>query len=242
MPLVQTLRYISDIDGDYSGTDYAGGMRLAVDHLTALGHRSIAFVTGGPMHSAYAERLDGFRSAMQGHGLAADLIIDVPLTPSGSTESAKLLLDSPAKPTAAICFNDIAAAGLASGLIDLGVTVGKDVSVVGFDDLAVAETVRPRLSIGRDLSRRDRGGGGAAAAGSAGEPETGVPADGQPAQAVPAAVDRTGAGAEMIRAKPRTTHVQCRYNPCTRFCLRALRSGAFGGKGSGPVDTRRRIV
>lgn len=146
LPLVQALRYVSDTNGDYAGTDYAGGMRLAVDHLTALGHRSIAFVTGGAKHSAYSERLVGFRSAMQGHALDPDLTIDVPLTPSGSRQSAKLLLDSPARPTAAICFNDIAAAGLSSGLIDLGVTVGGEVSVVGFDDLAVAEMVRPLLT------------------------------------------------------------------------------------------------
>jgi LacI family transcriptional regulator len=146
LPLVQVLRYVSDITGDYAGTDYAGGMRQAVDHLTALGHRSIAFVTGGAMHSAYAERLAGFRSAIRSHGLDPGPIIDVPLAPSGSPESAERLIRDTAKPTAAVCFNDIIAVGLSSGLIDLGVKVGADFSVVGFDNLAEAELVRPRLT------------------------------------------------------------------------------------------------
>src|SRR5699024_9755954 len=63
LPLVQALRYISADSGDYAGTDYADGMRQATAHLAALGHTRIAFVSGRECHSAYAERLQGFRSA-----------------------------------------------------------------------------------------------------------------------------------------------------------------------------------
>lgn len=146
LPLVQVLRHVSDMKGDYAGTDYAGGMRQAVDHLVALGHRRIAFAAGGPVHSAYRERLAGFLTAMADHALDPEIRLDVPLGPFGSPASAEILLHHPARPTAAICFNDIMAAGLANGLVDLGIRVGPAFSIVGFDDLAEAELVRPRLT------------------------------------------------------------------------------------------------
>ena len=146
LPVVQALRYVSDSKGDYAGTDYGGGMRQAVDHLAGMGHRTIAFAAGGPVHSAYRERFTGFRAAMAHHGLAPDITIDVPLGPAGSPASAQALLDHPAHPTAVVCFNDIMAAGLANGLTDRGIKVGPGFSVVGFDDLVEAELVRPRLT------------------------------------------------------------------------------------------------
>ncbi len=146
LPLVQALRHLSDIKGDYAGTDYGGGMRQAVEHLVGLGHAAIAFAVGGPVHSAHRERVAGFRAAMADHGLDAGICLDVPIGPSGSPASAQALLQHPARPTAVICFNDIMAAGLANGLSDLGLKVGPGFSVVGFDDLAEAELVRPRLT------------------------------------------------------------------------------------------------
>ncbi|HVL20594.1 MAG TPA: LacI family DNA-binding transcriptional regulator [Amaricoccus sp.] len=144
LPIVQALRYVSDSRGDYAGTDYAGGMRQAVDHLTEAGHRSIAFAAGGPVHSAYRERLAGFRAAMADHGLDAGAVLEMPLNPTATAVST--LLAHPLRPTAVICFNDIMAGGIANGLTDIGVKVGAEFSVVGFDDLAEAELVRPRLT------------------------------------------------------------------------------------------------
>lgn len=145
LPIVQTMRYISDLEGDYAGADSTGGFRQSVDHLVGLGHRRIIFLTGGPMHSARSERLAGFRTAMQAHGLDPGHQIEVPLSGSGP-KAAELMLSHPAQPTAAICFNDILAIGLMNGLIDRRIRVPEDISVVGFDDLTVAEMVRPRLT------------------------------------------------------------------------------------------------
>lgn len=146
LPVVQALRYVSDSRGDYAGTDYAGGMRQAVEHLTGLGHRRIAFAAGGPVHSAYRERLAGFRAAMADHGLDAGAVLDMPLAPDAAAAAAPALLAHPLRPTAVICFNDIMAGGIANGLSDVGTAVGSAFSVVGFDDLAEAELVRPRLT------------------------------------------------------------------------------------------------
>lgn len=146
LPLVQALRHVSQTGGDYAGADYMGGMNQAVSHLASLGHRHIAFVTGGYHHSAYAERLEGFRAGMAAVGVSEPLVLDVPLSQPGAIEAAARLMALPEPPTAAICFNDVVGLGLASGLYDLGVEVGRDFSVIGFDDVAEANLVRPKLT------------------------------------------------------------------------------------------------
>ena len=85
---------------------------------------AIAFAAGGPVHSAYRERLAGFRAAMADHGLDPNVTLDLPLGPAPSAASAQALLSHSQHPTAVICFNDIMAGGIANGLADLGVKVG----------------------------------------------------------------------------------------------------------------------
>ncbi|RWX80922.1 LacI family DNA-binding transcriptional regulator [Neorhizobium lilium] len=145
LPVVQALRHIS-AQTDYAGADYEGGMRQAVDYLASLGHRAIAFAVHGPVHSAYHERVDGFRTAMDARGLAANMIVRVPDATSLIPSAAPLLFEAQHKPTAVICFNDVLALGLSAGLHDMGLKVGQDFSLLGFDDVTDAETMRPRLS------------------------------------------------------------------------------------------------
>jgi len=145
LPLVQVLRHISE-DMDYAGVDYSGGIRQAVDHLASLGHRTIAFAVHGPIHSAYHERVEGFRETMQSRGFRADLIIRMPDQTAQIPAAAPLLFSGAEKPTAVICFNDVLALGLTAGLYDLGLKVGENFSLIGFDDVAEAEVIRPRLT------------------------------------------------------------------------------------------------
>ena len=145
LPLVQVLRHISETV-DYAGVDYAAGIRQAVDHLASLGHWTIAFAVHGPIHSAYQERIEGFREAMQSRGFDPDLIIRVPDQTAQIPGAAHLLFDGTVKPTAVLCFNDVIALGLTAGLTDLGLRVGESFSLIGFDDVAEAEVIRPRLT------------------------------------------------------------------------------------------------
>lgn len=145
LPLVQALRHIS-VEVDYAGVDYAGGMHQAVDYLASLGHERIAFAVHGPIHSAYNERIEGFRDAMHAHGLATGRIVRVPYLTAEIPPSAQLLFDQAETPTAVICFNDVIALGLSAGLHDLGLHVGENFSLIGFDDVTDAETMRPRLT------------------------------------------------------------------------------------------------
>lgn len=145
MPIVQVLRKVSD-DCDYAGADYAHGMRQAVDHLFQLGHRDIAFAVHGPVHSAYDERVEGFRQAMTFCGLSPHRIRRVPGPISAIAEFSQSFVAGSDGASAVICFNDVVALGLSAGFHDLGLRIGHDFSLIGFDDVADAEAMRPRLT------------------------------------------------------------------------------------------------
>ena len=145
LPIVQVLRHISD-ELDYAGADYAAGMRQALDYLASLGHETIAFAVHGPIHSAYHERVEGFRDTMQSRGFDPDIIIRVPNQITDVAASAHLLFEQAELPTAVICFNDVIALGLSAGLYDRGLVVGRDFSLIGFDDVRDSEAMRPRLT------------------------------------------------------------------------------------------------
>lgn len=145
LPAVQVLRQVT-ANADYAGADYAGGMRQAVDYLASLGHTDIAFAVHGPVHSAYHERVEGFREAMTARALQEDIIIRVPDQLGQIADATRLLFEQPRPATAVICFNDVIAHGVAAGLYDRGLTVGRDFSLVGFDDVTDAEAMRPRLT------------------------------------------------------------------------------------------------
>ncbi|MDO9378384.1 MAG: LacI family DNA-binding transcriptional regulator [Nocardioidaceae bacterium] len=118
-------------------TDDAAGARAATEHLRSLGHRRIALVDGGRAPGA-AERRRGYRAAMRAGGLD-----DVALVPGGPTEhdgeaAGEALLATSPRPTAVLAFNDDCAMGLLNTVRGAGVRVPSDLSVVGYDDTAVA--------------------------------------------------------------------------------------------------------
>jgi DNA-binding LacI/PurR family transcriptional regulator len=121
---------------DVIRNDDSEGLRQAVDHLVALGHRQIAHIDGGRTPGS-ADRRRGYQEAMRTHGLAAEIRI----VPGGPTDedgavAAHSLLDDP--PTAVTVFSDHAATGVLDVLRQAGLTVPGDVSVVGYDDSSLA--------------------------------------------------------------------------------------------------------
>jgi LacI family transcriptional regulator len=127
---------------DCVAVDDAGGMRLAVEHLLALGHRRIAYLSSGFVESQTDRaRFDGYRRALRAAGLqpAPELLWEEP----ASIES---LLRATAPPTAFAVSNDLVAIELVETLAQLGVRVPDDVSVVGFDNIAVAGLRRISLT------------------------------------------------------------------------------------------------
>ncbi len=148
IPLVQVARYLPGVDADYVGPGNVAGAALAAEHLIGLGHQRIAFV-GGPEHvSARQERLAGYADALTRHGLPLDpsLVVPTPTSREGGFAAVEALLAQPQPPTAVQCFNDVVALGVMLGVQSRGLTPGRDVAVVGFDDIADAALARPSLT------------------------------------------------------------------------------------------------
>lgn len=133
---------------DFVGSqDFEGGA-LAAEHLIELGHRAIANICHDKTSTGRA-RLEGFRSAMQRHGVAIHDKWMRHIDRYGSDEAyrhARDLLAGAEPPTAIVTFNDWVAVDVVAAARDLGKRVPEDVSVVGFADLKVASAMRPRLT------------------------------------------------------------------------------------------------
>jgi DNA-binding LacI/PurR family transcriptional regulator len=128
--------------------DYGEGIREAVQHLAALGHRDIAFISG-PLHmrSAVARR-DAFLKSMSELGLTVprEHIIEGTHTMEGGINATEHLLLSGEMPTAIVCSNDMTAIGVLHGLHRTTHKVPDDISVIGFDDIHLAQFVLPPLT------------------------------------------------------------------------------------------------
>ncbi len=126
--------YDSATCDDNTGGDLVG------NHLADLGHRQIAIIAGHRYASTGVDRTAGCLKTL------ADRGIDVPpervMYLGFDAESGRLatrqLMAAPVKPTAIFAVNDMAAIGVMGALRDLGYTPGRDVAVVGFNDISIA--------------------------------------------------------------------------------------------------------
>ncbi len=128
--------------------NYSEGIREAVQHLAALGHRSIAFIAGPlRLRSALARR-DAFLNSMAELGLDVpqEDIIEGDHTLEGGIAAVEKIVNRPQLPTAILCSNDMTAIGVLHGLYRTTHKVPADISVVGFDDIHLAQFVLPPLT------------------------------------------------------------------------------------------------
>ena len=128
--------------------DYQHGIRQGVQHLVAMGHRQIAFITGPPkLHSAQS-RLGAFSSSLKECGISPTpkWIIEGDHTLEGGIAAMEKLLAAKPIPTAVMCSNDMTAIGVLHGLYRAGLRVPDDLSVIGFDDIHIAAVTIPPLT------------------------------------------------------------------------------------------------
>jgi LacI family transcriptional regulator len=121
-------------------TDDPMGGRLAAEHLLELGHQRVAVVAGEPYASTGVERTAGFRRAYADAGLPVpdDHVLPSRFDVTGGYAAATQLLDLRARPTAIFAVNDSAAIGVMGALRERGLQPGRDVAVVGYNDIPVA--------------------------------------------------------------------------------------------------------
>src|SRR5690606_23095011 len=126
--------------------DNRSGGRQAGEHLFGLGHSRVGVISG-PFHIASAgERLAGFRAAAEEAGQGDVLVEHADFTRQGGAEAVDRLLDADAAITAVAALNDLMAVGAIRRLEERGRVVPDDVSVAGFDDMPLADDLRPRLT------------------------------------------------------------------------------------------------
>lgn len=132
--------------------DNVAAAHLATSHLLALGHRRIAHVGyGSPRFTTVAERLSGYRAALEEAGAPADdaLIAFADYSADSGAAMVRTLLgrhDGAPPFTALFCGNDTIAVGAMSALREAGLRVPEDVAVVGFDDVPMAAHTEPPLT------------------------------------------------------------------------------------------------
>lgn len=139
--------------------DNVAAAHLATAHLLGLGHRRIAHVGyGSPRFTTVAERLSGYRAALEEAGAPADdaLVAFANYSAESGAAATRTLLarDREAAPfTALFCGNDTVALGAMAALRDAGLRVPDDVAVVGFDDVPLAAYTSPPLTTVRSPLR-----------------------------------------------------------------------------------------
>lgn len=128
--------------------DYGNGIRQAVDHVASLGHKQIGFISGPlDLHSARTRR-QAFLDGLRHHGITPDrrLVREGTHTAEGGEQAMKELLRLKRKPTAVVCSNDWTAIGALHGIHAAGLKVPDDMSLVGFDDIPLAQYTHPALT------------------------------------------------------------------------------------------------
>lgn len=151
--------------------DDVGGAAAGAQHVLDLGHRDVAILTMAPHgeHGLVADvarasgsyvdraRVRGWTETLRAGGARVSAAQVPDNSERHGYEGARLLLDGPDRPTAILCFSDLMAWGVVHAAQDLGLRVPEDVSVVGFDDSALAARIRPALTtVRQDLAAKGR--------------------------------------------------------------------------------------
>ncbi len=128
-------------------TDYSSAYELT-KHLIELGHKKIAFIGFNENAHQTMYRVEGYCAAHKesGLGLRDEFMLQSFAGHKDGYHLAKQLLSLEDKPTAMIAVNDFYAMNAYSAIADSGLEVGKDISVVGFDDIFMARFLSPALT------------------------------------------------------------------------------------------------
>lgn len=138
------------------GVDNVRGSFMAVEYLIKSGHKKIAFINGHKEAAVSYERLDGYYLALNRYQIPIDntLIEYCDFTDYGAKMAMENLLKNHKDFTAVFCASDLMAAGTINALNNLGYLVPDDISVIGFDDIYIAQYLNPKLTTIRQNRQR----------------------------------------------------------------------------------------
>ena len=149
MPVIMVFEYMPENNAIYSlRTDEEDGMRLAVNHLTALGHRRIGFINGDRNHSTYYYKRLGYESGLAQAGIpcAEEYVVYESPYESGGFIGAMKLLDMPHPPTAILTASDQIALGAYRAISSRALRIPEDISVIGFGGAPFSSEMSPVLT------------------------------------------------------------------------------------------------
>ncbi|QWA13183.1 LacI family DNA-binding transcriptional regulator [Sodalis ligni] len=146
---------LGNLPFDSVSMDNVAAGRMAAEHLIERGCRQLAFVTEAFLTISRAHKIEGFFSAVRDHGLTDSARViegkalaaygDTEMTELGRTLAAKVLQQAP-RPDGIVAINDALGIGLMAGLRDAGVRIPQDISVIGIDNIPLADLVHPALT------------------------------------------------------------------------------------------------
>jgi len=135
--------------GSTVGSDNVGAGRLAGEHLLALGRRRIAFLGHADEHyPEFADRYQGLCAALQARGITPDplLQVDALTAEDAGQAAARTLMERDVSFDAIFAASDLIAIGAMRALAEKGMSIPKDVAIVGFDDIPAASLTSPPLT------------------------------------------------------------------------------------------------
>jgi len=143
-PAVLVNRFVAGSGTPALLVDYATGIAEIIDHVVALGHRDIAYLSGPSNSTSNVTRMDALRAAAQRY---PELVVRT-LHGGSTVDAGYLAADAvlASRATAVVAFNDLVAFGLLARLNESGVAVPEDISIVGFDDIELARYATPSLT------------------------------------------------------------------------------------------------
>ncbi len=135
-----------DLDGVFS--DYRAVTRQAMEHLITLRHRRIGLIYGAEPAELALDRFEPYRNSLEAAGIPfkSDWVVYCGSTLLDGYRAAMQLLQTAPRPSAVLAVNDLMAISLLRAAADLGLSVPRDLSLISFDDIPVANFMVPRLT------------------------------------------------------------------------------------------------
>jgi LacI family transcriptional regulator len=149
IPVVMLDHVVPGLDLPAVIPDNLSGAHAVTRHLIEIGHRRIGFIRGPSKYWTLSERLAGFMLALQQAGIwPSEELMPPRISHSGEKGygEMQLLLDLPEPPTAVVAVSDKTAVGAYRAALERGLSIPREISIVGFDDIEVSQALNPPLT------------------------------------------------------------------------------------------------
>jgi len=148
LPCVLIDRFADD-RFDQIGVENETAMRALIDHVASFGHRRIGYIAGQPGLATTRERIEAFRASLLANGLEWQPRYVSPenVDTASATASTHAILSQPEPPTALVTGNNMTTIGAVRAIREKGLSIPRDLSLVGFDDFEWADCFEPRLTL-----------------------------------------------------------------------------------------------